>query len=434
MKKIIVAVFCALLLCSCAPKFNYMALQTAMTSGNCPGSLDLLKNSEAAYGKKAKLLHLLDSGMIHFQCDDPKTASRFFLEADELAQNLWTKSLSKEAASYVTNDLVIPYNGEDFERAMISLFSAFSYIKLGEYEEAMADCRRLDTLLSEYNSKYDTKNVYKEDALGRYISGVLSEMDKEYSEAFIYYYEAHKAFQSYATNYGTVTPQCLYEDLLRVATPADRKSEALSIVPNARGVRYINHQAARKMGRVVFLHMNGKGPVKIENKFTVNTPSGPISIAFPNYITSPPSCRQSRLILKSDAGTIVQDAVLFEDINGIAVKDLADRKVRITAKAIARAVAKQAIVHASSKEVEKQYGAMAGLAAKIAGNIAASALEKADTRGWRTLPGEIYLARAIVPAGNYQVVVEDCYGKQTTLDSLTVTPGDCKFVFHDTVY
>jgi uncharacterized protein len=430
----IIAILFLFLFIGCAPTFNYNALQTSMSSGNCQGTVQLLKNSKSSYGNKAQLLHMLDSGMVYFQCGDEKQASHFFSEADQLAQQLWTKSLSKEAMSYVTNDLVIPYRGEDFERALINLFSAFSYIKLGDYDEAMADCRRLDTVLSEYNAKYETKNIYKEDALGRYISGILSEADHEYSEAYIYYYQAFQAFKSYGQHYGTVTPQCLFEDILRTSEPADRKREARKLVPNARSLKYTSHQTARKLGKIVLVHMNGKAPVKIENKFTVNTPSGPISIAFPAYVSSPPSCHASKLILTSETTTVEQPAVLFEDINGIAIKDLADRKVRITAKAIARAVAKQAVVHASSNEVEKQYGAMAGLMTKIAGNIAASALEKADTRCWRTLPGEIYIARAFAPEGNYQVVVEDCNGGRKTLESLNIKAGETKFVFNDTIY
>lgn len=433
MKKIAI-IFFFLMFVGCGPKFNYTALDTAMKTGNCPGSMELLKNSKIQYGNKAELLHMLDSGMIHFQCGDTKSASQFFLEADQLAQDLWTKSVTKEAASYITNDLVIPYRGEDFERALINLFSAFCYIKQGEYDEAMADCRRLDTVLTEYNSKYENKNVYKEDALGRYISGILSEADKEYSEAYIYYYESLKAFQSYNAGYGTVTPACLFEDILRVSAPADKKSEALSIVPNAKSIKYISHNSAKKMGKIVLIHMNGKAPVKVENKFTVNTATGPLSIAFPAYTTTPPSCHYSKLIVKSDAATIEQNAVLFEDINGIALKDLADRRVRITAKAIARAVAKQAVVHASANEIEKQHGAVAGLATKIIGNVIASATEKADTRGWRTLPGEIYIARAFVPAGDYQVLVENCNGSQVSLDSVSIKPGETKFVFHDTIY
>ncbi len=434
MNKFAVIFLILFIVSGCAPQFNYSALQNSMASGNCPGSVELMKNSKLTYGDKALLLHMLDSGMIHFQCGNTKEATAFFQDADTLAQELWTKSLTKEAASYVTNDFILPYRGEDFERAMISLFSAFSYIKMGEYDEAMADCRRLDTILTEYNSKYEKKNVYKEDALGRYLSGILSEADKEYSEAYIYYYEAFKAFKNYNQAYGTVTPKYLFEDLKRVSAPADRENELKSIISNPSRMKYVDHQTAKKLGKIILIHLNGKAPIKVENKFSVVTATGPISIAFPDFVSSPPSCHSSRMVLKSNQNTIVEESVLFEDINGIALKDLADRKVRITAKAIARAVAKQVVVQASANEMEKHYGPMAGLMANIAGNVAASALEKADTRSWRTLPGEIYIARSFVPAGQYEVSVENCHGGQHTLEPVTVKAGETKFIFYDTIY
>lgn len=434
MKKIIVLLFLTFVLCSCAPKFNYQGLQTAMSSGNCPGAAEFIKNNQKQYGKKAQLLYMLDSGMINLQCGNYDLAGSFFADAEELANQLWTKSISKGAASMVTNDMVIPYSGEDFERAMINLFSALTYIKKGQYDEAMTDCRRLDTLLTEYNSKYKEKNVYREDALGRYLSAVLSEADGEYSEAYIYYYEAFKAFKSYNTAYGTATPKCLFQDILRVASPADRLSEARSLIRGYKNISYVKHRQAKRMGKIVFLHLNGKGPEKIENKYTARTPTGPISIAFPKYVTKPPYCHESSLVVKSASGTYREPAVLFEDINKIAIKSLADRKVRTTAKAIARAVAKQAVVNTASKQVEKQYGAAWGLLAKVGGRIAASATEKADIRAWRTLPGEIYVSRAFVKPGDYQVMVENCNGTSKTIDSVSVKAGETKFVVHYSIY
>lgn len=433
MKKIFVLMI-FLCVSSCAPKFNYDLLQNSMASKDCPGSIELLKNSQQAYGSKALLVHMLDSGMIHFQCDAPKEATIFFQNADHLAQDLWTKSFSKEAASFVTNDFILPYRGEDFERAMICLFSAFSYIKLDEFDEAMADCRRLDIILSEYNAQYEKKNVYKEDALGRYISGVLSEADKEFSEAYIFYHDALKAFKNYEEAYGTPTPNYLFEDLLRVSIPADRKSEAMALVPGERNISLMDHRKTRTLGKIILVHLNGKAPVKIENKFSVVTATGPISIAFPDYSVNPPACRSSRMILSSPDHSCEVETELFEDINRIAMKDLEDRKFRITAKAIARAVAKQAVVQASSKELEKHYGAMAGLMANIAGNVAASALERADTRSWRTLPGEISIARSFVPPGEYQVSVDLCDGYRKELNKISIKAGETKFVFCDTIY
>jgi len=429
------ALFCLFFaLCSCAPKFDYASLHSSMSTGNYPGAIQLLKDSKSAYGSKAAILHMLDSGMVSFACGDPKDACLFFQEAHDLAQNLWTTSITSEASSLIINDFTIAYRGEDYERALINLFSAFCFIKQGQYEEAMVDCRKLDTVLNEYNSKYKKKNVYKEDALGQYISGVLCEIDNEYSEAYIYYYESLKAFKSYAASYGTVTPQCLFQDILRVSAPADKKSEAKKLVPKSKGLTFIDHKAAKKMGKIVFIHLNGKAPEKIEKKFTTVTPTGPISIAFPEYATSPPSCHSSKLVLKSNTKTIVENAALFENINAIAVKDLADRKGRVMAKTIARAITKQAVVATASKMVEKKYGALPGLIANVSGKAAASALEKADTRSWRTLPGEIYVARTFVNAGSYQVSMESCTKGKKTLDPVTVKAGETKFVFCDTMY
>jgi hypothetical protein len=434
MKKNLFALLILFITCSCAPKFNYAHLQSSMASGNCTGSADLLKNSKETYGDKATLLYLLDSGMINFQCNNLKYASKSFSDADELAQNLWTKSISKEAASYATNDFVIPYRGEDFERALINLFSAFCYIKLNQYDEAMADCRRLDTVLIEYNKKYDKKNVYKEDALGRYISGLLSEAEKEYSEAYIYYDQSLRAFKNYNAAYGTAIPKCLYEDILRVSEPADRLDDAQRLIPSFDSTNYVKFVESEKMGKIVMIHFNGKAPEKVENKFTVPTPSGPISIAFPKYVTTPPQCHTSKMVVKSSDKTFEENAVLFENINAIALKDLDDRKARTIVKTIARLVVKQAVVHAGSEEVEKKYGAMAGLATKIAGNIAASALERADTRAWRTLPGEINVARMFVPEGDYQVSAESCHHGTKSLDTFHIKAGETKFVFYDTIY
>ncbi len=434
MKNTFIVIFLTLFVCSCAPKFKYEVLQSTMKSGNCPGAVEFVKNNQKQYGSKARLLFLMDSGMINLQCGNYDLAGKYFADAEELAQLLWTDSISKNAASMVTNDLIIDYAGEDFEKAMINLFSAFSYIKKDEYDEAMTDCRRLDTLLTQYNDKYKKKNVYKEDALGRYLSGVLSEADDEYSEAYIYYYEAFKAFKNYNSAYGTTTPAFLFEDILRVAGPADRLEEARSLFSGARKTKYLNAKKSRKLGKIVLIHLNGKGPVKIENKYTVPTLSGPISIAFPKYVTSPPVCHESKLIVTSDKKSYSAKSALFNDINKIALKSLDDRKGRTMAKAIARAVAKQAVVHAASKQVEKQYGSGWGLAAKIAGRIAASATETADTRAWRTLPGEINIARTFVQPGNYQVSVENCHGAQKSLDTVNVKAGETKFVFDYSIY
>jgi len=418
----------------CAPKFDYANLNSLLKAGDCAGSKEMIKAKQTDYGKHAQLLYHLDCAMISYQCGDLLKAAAEFNEADEMAQALWTKSLTSGAASFLVNDLIIDYPGEDFERALINLMAAFTYIRQGENENALVECRKLNTLLTEYNNQYETKNVYKEDALGRYISGILSETAGEYSDAYIYYYEAIRAYRDYNTGYGTPTPPSLYQDLLRVAGPADRQQEAKKLTESYSG-KALSHRDARKMGRVVYVHLNEKAPMKVENKITHMTETGPISIAFPKYVTFPVACSESSLVLTDKNGqTTTAPAALAEDITRIAVKNLDDRKTRIWVKTVARAVTKQLAVHVAAKAIEKEQGEFAGILAQLAGQVAASATEKADTRCWRTLPGEIYIASRFVKPGEYKASASTCGATDTYLETVHVKAGQTVFVFNNTMY
>ncbi|MCG8471239.1 MAG: hypothetical protein MI742_05220, partial [Desulfobacterales bacterium] len=392
----------------CAPKFNYQNYQNLMAAGDCTGSKDMVKNSQKSYGKKAQLLYHLDSAMTYYHCGDLDQAAEQFNKADDMAQELWTKSVSQGAASMLTNDMIIAYAGEDFERALINLFTAFTYIQNNQYDDALIGCRQLNTLLTEYNDKYEKKNVYKEDALGRWISGMLSEMDGEYSDAYIYYYQAFKAYQVYNKNYGTPTPKALYADLLRLSAPADKQVEAKRLTKGYKGPR-LDFKKSRKMGRIVYVHLNGKSAFKVEKKFTVSTHTGIVSIAFPEYRVPTIPCTQSGLVLSRKEGNPLKiNSSLAEEISDIAVKNLEDRKGRIWAKTVARAVTKQIAAKAAAKQVEKKYGETVGLFSHIAGQLTADATEKADIRCWRTLPAEIYIGSTFVKPGDYSASAESC--------------------------
>ena len=418
----------------CAPKFNYQNYQNLMAAGDCVGSKEMVQKGQATYGKKAQLLYHLDSAMTFYQCGDFKKAAAQFNQADDLAQTLWTKSISQNAASMLTNDMVIAYAGEDFERALINLFTAFAYIQAEQYDDALIECRQLNTLLSEYNQKYEKKNVYKEDALGRWISGILSEMDGEYSDAYIYYYEALRAYKDYNKSYGTPTPKALYQDLLRLSVPADKQREAKRLARGYKGKK-TNFKKSRKLGRVVTIHLNGMAAYKVEEKFTEATSTGPISIAFPRYVVPTIPCTNSRVTLAAEHGekTIIKNA-LAEEISDIAVKDLSDRKARIWAKTITRAVAKQVAARAAANEVKKKQGEFAGLLAQVAGQVAANATEKADIRCWRTIPAEIHVGSAFVKPGTYTATASRCSGSTKVLDTFTVKAGQTVFLFDNTIY
>ena len=183
---------------------------------------------------------------------------------------------------------------------------------------------------------------------------------------------------------------------------------------------------------MVFITFAGYAPQKVQDMVVVPTSHGPIGVAFPRMVVTPPRCIQGRLNLYGGDHYFESDLVLVEDINRIAVKNLEDRKGRILAKAIARAVAKQVAIHhiarsSDSRNDQRTIEAILNLV-----NILL--VERADTRSWRTLPGRIYMTRMHVPAGEYTVELQACGGTWADFGPLSVEPGTTRYLFRDLRY
>ena len=95
----------------------------------------------------------------------------------------------------------------------------------------------------------------------------------------------------------------------------------------------------------------------------------------------------------------------MEDIQAIAEKTLEAEMPLITARAVARMAAKDtfaAVASNSGSSGDQGGAALLGLLV----NVAAVATERADTRSWFTLPGDIYLARLPLPPGEHTLKLE----------------------------
>jgi hypothetical protein len=286
----------------------------------------------------------------------------------------------------------------------------------------------LDTLLAVYNDKYEQKNVYREDAFARYLSGILHEADGAWDEAFIDYRRAVEVYR--AT--GSALPEMLLADLVRAAAVVDRIGDVEAFLPGDRIDALIRSIGPPDQGNVVLITFAGNAPRKVQDMVVIPTPHGPIGIAFPQMVVTPPRCSSGRLNLYARDRFFEMDLVLVEDINRIAVKNLDDRKGRVLAKAIARTMAKQVAIHgiARSRDNRDEQRAIAAILNLV--NILL--VERADTRSWRTLPGQIYMARLHVPAGDYQVELDTCGGNVADLGPLSVEPGSTRYLFRDLRY
>ncbi len=422
-----IVIICSLFLSGCAHKLDYTRLYTQLQNGECPAAALQIDKIQAEYGNNAELLYLLDSAMVHMQCQDFETAQTRFHAAERLSQELWTESISRQTASLVTNDYLLKYEGEDYERALINMMSAIGYLQSGQIDDALIECRRLDSLLALFNDKYDKKNVYQEDAFGRYLSGTLNEADNQLDDAFIDYQAAFKTYLDYQKYYDTPVPAPLFEDLLRVAEAVDRIEDVKQLPIHTADHPWRSFAETRAMGKVVLLQLSGKAPLKTEGQIFIPTGSGPVTVAFPRLRLLPQACNYHQLTLTSGIDRFDAQLALAEDINRIALKNLEDKKVRIITKTIARAVAKQVFIDSISKNKDENTE----MALKTALNIVNLFLERADTRSWQTLPGEIYITRLFVPPGEYAVAISACDDDPKKLKNILVKAGKTDYIVHD---
>jgi uncharacterized protein len=108
----------------------------------------------------------------------------------------------------------------------------------------------------------------------------------------------------------------------------------------------------------------------------------------------------------------------FEDVGAIARQSLEDKKGRVLAKLVARAVSKQL----AARQTEKEFGPLAGLVAQVA----ALTTENADLRSWTLLPEAVQVALLPVTPGSHTVTISR--GTHNETHQIEVQEGGVSFV------
>ncbi|MGC2049042.1 MAG: hypothetical protein WA635_10580, partial [Gallionella sp.] len=128
-----------------------------------------------------------------------------------------------------------------------------------------------------------------------------------------------------------------------------------------------------------------------------------VKIALPYYESRPNTVLSARISVSGKQA----DTQMMEDIDAIARASLDARMPAITARSIARAVAKGALQESVDRAGSNSNNDVAAqLISSLVVRVATAATERADTRSWLTLPSDIQMARLSLPPGSYDVTVE----------------------------
>jgi len=410
-----------LFLLGCAAGYSkYMGAPLKnMARGDYAGALAKLEKPE---GKTNRLLYYFEKGLLlHYQ-GEYETSNQVFAQAERLIDQLYTKSVSREIASLLTNDAIRAYSGEEFERALIHYYRALNYQYLGQPQEALVECRKANLRLEDFAAKAEYKLTYKNDAFIQYMTGLFFEAEGELNDAYISYKDADKGYRAYAEAFGIQPPKMLGSDLARLSFKLGYRAEGI-----AYSERYglkLGDWASSQDGEVIFFVEHGFIARKYQQEINLpileSDPNGNVwvaseravyryrhqpyahhrakvkywlRVALPEYREQPSKVRQVRL----RGGGRHADGALVENLDAIAQKNFRDKEGTILLRTVARSLAK----YVATQKAEDESELLGFLV-----NLFGAATEAADTRSWLALPSQIRMVRFSLPPGTVDLELE----------------------------
>jgi len=196
---------------------HYVLVDQRIARGRYAEADALVARGESMYGGRNTVLYDLDRAMTLHLAGRYAESNTYLARAEDRIDALYTVSLHREVGAFLTNDTMLPYEGEDFEKVMINIIAALNYVSLDRPDDALVEVRKVDQKLNVFNDRYEKKNVYKEDAFARYLSGILYEARGELNDALVDYRRAYASYRDYEKQYQTPMPPSLPADILRTA-------------------------------------------------------------------------------------------------------------------------------------------------------------------------------------------------------------------------
>lgn len=327
------------------------------------------------------------------------------LEAEALVS---PATLGDAVGSWLWNDTSLTYQGEGFERVMLHACLGLAYLALGKLEDVGVEVRLANRLLETEEELYSTE--YAAGGLGHMLSAVVYELRGELGEAYIDY----ERMVAKEVGLGIAGPA-----LVRLAGDLGRDEE------KARWEERfgLDYERPPDAASVVLLAGVGLGPYKVEQRLTLPLPHGFFSMAAPLLVLRRQEVSGVRLVDRDSAAEVA--SVVIEDVGRVSRESLEDRIAWSTAKSVARGVLK--------RELTRQLDREHGLLGRLVGDLFSILSERADLRGWMTLPDTWQAARLFVVPGVHRLRVEAFGGESVDIEPLELAPGETVFLIARTL-
>lgn len=367
--------------CASGYQAKAAAAQHAYFSGDYERALDLIEKVQPA--RRDRLLHLLDRGIILQAAGRYEESNRALDEAEEVANVLSARSVTKETAATLWSEEARDYPGERSEIAMIPVLRMLNYILLDQWSEALVEVRRLGNVVARiYGAEAPFDNAFS-----IYLSAIVWEALGHINDAMIDY--RRLARERAAVPY--------------YASDLKATSAALGIpasLPPAGSPAWTTSPGYRKAaGELVVVAMMGQAPSFVSEWVS----TGLFTLSVPRLVRHRPVA--SRAVIVVD-GREVGATHEFRDASKDALVALRERSKRSLVRKIVKTSVQAGLytggaVLMESDEVEEQ---LAGLALSVLA-LSMAASDKADERSVRLLPASYQIGRFYLAPGTHEIVI-----------------------------
>lgn len=398
--RVLIVVFCAVLVSSCGSQRlmqGQKRMRTSFKAGNFQKAeqiADSLKKIEA-YKAKDRVLYALESGTINYFQGDYKESVKSFSNAEEYINQLFTKSTKRGIQAFLTNDTQLAYNGEVYEDVYLNGFKSLSYLEMNEMEKALVEARRIVQKLGQAEQKY---------------SGLASSLSKaDTTKNDNVEWEAGTS-QIHDSPFGRYLSSALYAKSGEI-----RNSE---IELQKLKVAIDNHQALPdsklefdsafaklddpKKYNTMLTAFCGSAPDKVENNLKIEDVGDDtgLKIAIPKLVMRPSEVAYVKAVVND---TMTKRLPIIEEMDKVARETFQIKKPIIVARATVRGILKSVGQDAVADAAEEEGGELVGDAVNLIAGAARKASERADLRGWQTMPGKVYTNIIKLPAGTHRI-------------------------------
>ena len=425
--------------------YKMQDLQIALEAGETEKAYtNLQKNAP----KKPDIPFLFELGLVAHYANHFQESNTAFDQAGDIAEDRYTKSVSKEAASLVTSDQMRPYSGTRYERLLSHYYRAINYVYLNQLEGALVECRRATALINYFKGENEKYNFFGAGFLA-HLSGILFEATGEWNDAYISYKQAAEYYRNAAEKTGVEMPEDIGRSLVRLA----RKLGFLDELERYEEEYGKFSRRPENTGELILFYESGYVPPKGEDALTfpilkaddvddekfVPTLMGRqgrvykdieleylLRVAIPTLDSDRPVLSGIEVVV----GDMKMRGMLVEDVENIAIETFKAQRPIILLRTLGRALLKYLAYREANKENE-----VLGLLVNLAGVVT----EQADKRSWQTLPNQIFMVRMSLPAGTHTLNLSflDENGRNRGRDAvpnIKINPNRITFWNHRTYF